>query len=470
MLAFSPRIWLALLLVIAWVVWRRLRARPDTPPATDHQSTDSDLFGEIHAHFEEQQLALEQARHWSDDEVGLEVERYLFKVPHSSEGHDLLDRLAQRPQTAAEQARRTLLDPAMQTRLHKRAGDETPWLRACMLLDLWPDIGNAPFVRRLLTDPTATVRHEAWHWLARIGCDDDVAELVRGIATPPDDATRSWILIGLAWADGQGRLSGQARESLFEPLLEHLNGYDTREVPGLLLRWDRERALSSLDARGMLTPEHPEFGYVAQAMAGRGLSLPRDLLLELLTRGSDPYSPSTFRSFGTMLGSLRQPEDESTLRRLLDEGGDVAEAAAAGLQTYYGVEAWSDHLAARRGQWTDTERRLDAMRWVENEVCSGGFAQYFLHSASATWADALAGFAAAGDAHREGLLRKAVERFPAEPDPDRDRRGRQLAEVEAADAAAFEQLDRRYLGPRTDIDVVLTRYMLANLEELSARW
>jgi len=461
-----PRL-IAAALLVAWIVWvvrRRNARRAAAEP-------NGDLFDEMQAHFDTVQAAREHARHWSDGEVRLGVEKYLFKIPHSDDDDDLGRQLAQQPELTARHVRRTLRDPDMQTRLQKRQRSETPWVRACQLLDEAPTAENVPFVRDLLDDREEPIRRDAWFWLARIGTDEVLDDLVRGISDPPDESTRSWIVIGLDHADQQGRLTERGREALFEPLLDHLDGYDTREVPQFLLRWDQDRAMRAFEQRGLLEPTHAEFGYVAQAMAAVGLSLPRERLLSLLAQGPAEFTTSTFRAFGTMLGALRDPEDEATLLRLMAGTSDVAEAAAAGMLAFHGIDDWSDRLEARRGRWTEAERRVDAMRWVENEVCNGGWSQYFFNSAGAAWPDALAGFDEVRDEHRATLLREAIARFPTEPSPDRDQRMAQLAALSQDHGEdPFEALDERYYQDRVDIDVVLTRYLLAHLPELRVVW
>lgn len=466
-----PRL-LAALVLVAWAMWvvRRRNQRRAAEAARDTNG-ERDLFGEMQAHFALLEDGREKARYWSDGEVRLAVEHYLFKIVHSDEDDDLGEQLRQQPERTAQHVRRTLRDPDLQTRLQKRERGETPWVRACRLLDSAPSAENAPFVRDLLDDRGEQVRRDAWHWLARIGSDEVLDDLLRGVQTPPDASVRAWVLIGLVAADRDGRVSAHARGALFATLLDHLDGYDTREVPALLLRWNQERALAAFAERGLLDQDHPDFGYVAQAMATAGLSLPRTQLRTLLAAGPEAFTTSTFRSFGTMLGALRAPEDEAVLLRLLAGSSDAAEAAAAGLLAYHGIDDWFDQLTRRQGRWSEAERRIDAMRRVENEVCNGGWEQYFFSSAGDAWRHALAGFDAAGDDRRADLLREAVARFDTEPSADRDRRMEQLSALtKNADDDPFQTIDRRHLEDRVDIDVVLTRYMLANLRELQQAW
>lgn len=471
MIALTPRIWLFLIILTAWATWRWLRARPHQGPGFRDAVKNPDLWTEMEDHFHDIQKAREQAKHWSEDEVALAVERYLFKILHSDDDDDLGQQLAQQPEVTARLVRETLRDTAMRTRLQKQKRGQMAWVRACMLLDNDPRAENAHFVRALLDDPNEDNRRDAWFWLAKIGTDDVVDELICGISEPDADWMRGSIISGLEWAEREGRLTATGKRGLFEPMLDNLDGYDTAAVPAFLLRWDRARAMQAFAERGLLDPAHDEFAYIAQAMADAGLSLPREQLLELLREGSEPYTTSTFYAFGKMLGTFRDPENEATLVDMLATGGSAAEAAAAGLQVFHGIADWSDQLAARRGDWTEHERRLDAMRWVENEVCNGGFTQYFFNSSGANWRAALAGFDEVGDTHRGDLLREAVGRFPKEPDTDRDRRMNQLAALETGDADdAFDDLDTRYYESRTDIDVILTRYMLAHREALTPNW
>jgi hypothetical protein len=461
-----PRL-VALLLLAGIVVWV-LQRRRSAAAAMRRGGGDGDLFDELQQHFEQVEQAREQASHWSDGEVRLAVEQYLFKIAHSDDDGDLGRQIAQQPQLARKHALATLRDPDMQTRLQKRERSETPWVRACRLLDAAPTREAVPFVRELLDDREEPIRRQAWRWLARIGSDDVADELVRGVTAPADASTRACIVIGLREADEDGRLGTRVRERLFEPLLEHLDGYDTRDVPALLLRWDRERALAGFARRGLLEASHPEFGYVVQAMAAAGQSLPREQLLALLQQDPGAFATSTFRAFGTMLGRLRDPQDEATLLRHMGATDERAEAAAAGMLAHSGIDDWFDRLQARRDRWTETERRLDAMRRVEDEVCSGGFVQYFALASGDGWQEAVAGFDEVQDPLRAELVRQAAQRLSGAAAGSREQR---LAQLEAlGEDEPFADLDERYTGPRTDIDVVLTRYMLAHLTELRAAW
>lgn len=190
---------------------------------------------------------LETAKRWSDGEIRIGVEQFLMKVDDGSALHPLARQLAQQPERTAAQVLQMLRDPELQSRLQRRRHGQTPWMRACMLLDLAPAEEHAEFVRRLLDDTEEGVRRDGWRQLARLGSDAVVAELERGVAEGA--AVRECLARGLRDAIAAGRISVDGRRRLFTALTTHVDSveFDVLRVLKLL---DEGRAKDEFGRRG----------------------------------------------------------------------------------------------------------------------------------------------------------------------------------------------------------------------------
>lgn len=135
MIASMPRILGGLLLLLLIAYWLRRRNRGGEPATLQKQPGEHDLWDSMTEHFEELDRELERARHWSEGEVALAIEQYVFKLKHSSEDDaDLVRKLAQQPEKTQRQILKVLADPDMQTRLRKEPRGEPALYRACQVL------------------------------------------------------------------------------------------------------------------------------------------------------------------------------------------------------------------------------------------------------------------------------------------------------------------------------------------------
>lgn len=190
---------------------------------------------------------LEAAKHWSDGEVRIGVEQFLLKVDEGSALHPLARQLAQQPERTAAQVLRMLRDPELQSRLQRRRNGQTPWMRACMLLDAAPAEEHGEFVRRLLDDAEEPVRRDGWRQLARIGADSVLAELERGAAESA--AVRECLARGLRDALAADRVSAEGRRRLFAALTSHVDPVEF-DVLRVLTQLDEVRAKDEFASRG----------------------------------------------------------------------------------------------------------------------------------------------------------------------------------------------------------------------------
>ena len=167
-------------LVVYWL--RRQQQRPghgqaSTPErdqAPEQISADAneqtrELWQSLQEFYQQQDRELELAKYWSEDEVALAIEAYVFKLQHSSDdGNDLFRKLQQQPATTARIVLQVVADPDLQIRLRKERRGEPAIYRACQLLMEHPTEHAIPYVQRLLAADNEDVQRAARDWLARL--------------------------------------------------------------------------------------------------------------------------------------------------------------------------------------------------------------------------------------------------------------------------------------------------------------
>jgi hypothetical protein len=162
-------------LIIRWLRRQQL-PRDQQPEARDANDVakNPDLLHSLQEFYQQEDRELELAKHWSDDEVALAIEQYVFKLQHSADDHDdLLRKLAQQPETTQRLVMAIANDPDMQTRLRKEPRGEPAIYRAVQLLMQNPTRQAKPFIERLLAASNQTVRQDAQQWLAQLEATDD---------------------------------------------------------------------------------------------------------------------------------------------------------------------------------------------------------------------------------------------------------------------------------------------------------
>lgn len=439
-----PRIIGGLLVLIAVAWW--LHRRKQTGKGPSAIAENPDLWDSMTEHFEGLDRELAQARHWSEDEVALAIEQYVFKLEHSSEDDDdLVRKLSQQPNKTENQVLRVLGDPNMQTRLRKEPRDEPALYRACQLLLAQPTSKAVPFVRRLLAAASDPVRIDAFQWLAQ-ACDDTaVGELAQGL-NDADERVPAAIVTGLA--TGSHPAKSAVANALFEPLaslIAQAPAHITEQATTILLSWNREQVITRFEQEGILQPGHAAFVEVMTAIQASGDLLPRERLLQMLrqhdlTLATEADATALLR----MLAGCHQEEDRSMLLALLEQSGPVAGAAATALLTAHNLEGWVGAILNESSrERSEPEQQAFAIRLLDSDLRNGGFQQYFANPSSSHRQDALAGLREADDNDRHQLLTEAIERSEA-------------------NANAFGDLDTRYQDLTRPLQVTITRLILAN--------
>ena len=481
---------LLLAAAIVAVIVRLLRRRPTGSPraagtsraggaAAESETVgsaaagSSDLWASMNAHFEQQDRELEQARHWSDGEIRLAVEQYVFKLAHSDDDvDDWLAKLRQQPDKAAREALRQANDPDLQSRLRKEPKGQPALYRACELMMLAPDAAAAPQIERLLAAHQPEIRHDALRWLPQVAALSDVGPLVEAVSAADESAQQQVFAGILDRGHDQGR---ELAPRLFEPIAAALeNVRDARSVElaaRVLLRWDADQARQQIELAGLLRPDHALFATTLDAMREEAQLLPRDVLLELwqqLDHDDPPQAAAT--AILVMLASHRDQDDLALLRDVSAREHQVAAAAAEALLAFDGLERWrtAHHEDSSESRPAEAQAAL-ALLGYHGNVSSGGHDRFFSHASGDWWRTALAALETAQDIPRREILREALARFAEPPSTDRDTRQTQLATLTRTNGAVFDDLDARYRALDVPIEVAVTKLVLANPDAFRTR-
>lgn len=489
----SPWPWLTIGLAAAAsgaVWWWRVRAAkraathmaaPPTAPSFRDLLRQPDLWDTLEADFAATQDERRRAKGWTGGRVAAAVRRFVLELGHSDDDReDLAARLAQQPARAASHALQILEDPAAQPLLLRESRSqgsssltETPAQRACELLADHALPTAIPRLQALLGQSHDGTRKAAAMALGRTGDPAAVAGLRLALADR-NEFVRSYAVIGLERAAEAGQLATSVREQLVAPLLDAALSHDDRKLADLAVGWNPEVALARFRGVRALTTNSPPgtLRMALDALTKANRLLPREELMALWRERphGDAYPlPQCRAAIFTMLTRHGDPADDALLQELLLGGGEEAEAAAAAWMRRLGLADLGARLHEKRWKTrkplSPAERRHDAMRMLDAEVCNGGFDQYFANSSGDDWEAALAGLAAF-DPPRAALLREVVAQFATPPNSDRRVRANQLAALHEKSTDPLGAFDRRYFELPTPIDVGIARHAAAHVEEL----
>ena len=449
---------IAIVLILRW-----LQSRKQNQSGFEDAVENPDLWDSMNEHFQQRDRELEQARHWSDDEIALALEQYVFKLHHSDDDHDeWFEKLSQQPEKASGLALQALGDPDLQSRLRREPRGEPALFRAVELLMLAPSKKAPAQVRRLLTASDERVRGKAMQWLAQVADGTCVDELLDGLR---NQASRANVLNGLL--QGKHPPGSRIAIDMFQPLAtlltEQVDDDDDYELATeLLLGWDRERALAHLEEAGILNPAHKAFSHSLRAMLTAGVSLSRERLHGLWQVIEQPGG-SKFDALPVlqMLASHRNESDLPLLHDIFEREHPTSEAAAKALLTYHNLQNWAQTVAhLPRNQRSDAQQKAIAAFHYDSNVRGGGHSQFFFNSSGDNWQETLTALESVGDLARLQILSEAISRFPEPPSSDRETRQIQLARLTQASGEPFDDLDARYNAVPRPAEVSIARLVL----------
>jgi len=131
---------------------------------------------------------------------------------------------------------------------------------------------------------------------------------------------------------------------------------------------------------------------------------------------------------------IQRPQNEENLE------WSVIEPMWGSVDIYDSLEVLETYLApASPGQ-----RAVFSTTWLHNEVCNGGFDQFFYNSTGILSHEALLGFERLGATDYRGLVERAMSLFPEGIVPSD--RAKRVELLESIECKLLEEIDRQFLA------------------------
>lgn len=334
----------------------------------------------------------------------------------------------------------------------------------------------SPFVRH----EEAEIRKTAALALGAIGVDSCLTPIATSLRDS-DEHVRVYALIGIERGLQAGRSTPSFCRALFEPLVTLLDDsyYDNvRTSARLLLRIDRDQAVTVLLSERVLSARNPNVAYIIEALNAADERIPADRLMPLIQPfpGSGEYPNDSACAEGLIaLARSRHPEAEKLIRKGLDSGNRyVRRGAADALVILKGALTPFNYFLTNAESltyetFTPPQRFCYAVDQLNGEVSNGGFAQYFFNPLGDRAADALAGLQAIKASRTADILKRAMGLFgPAGPSADYEKRQDQLAAFSEEQDATLRQLDSQFYEKPDDLDVLMSLYAAEHPEHFRA--
>lgn len=119
--------------------------------------------------------------------------------------------------------------------------------------------------------------------------------------------------------------------------------------------------------------------------------------------------------------------------------------------------------AQRYKSWTETERLINAIEDMENEVMNGGFSQYYFNSVGIDWQDAQIGLGKIGAIKSKDLLEKSFSVFPlSKPYTIREENTNVIRSLSQEQKAFLNSLDDEFMTYEDNIGRLVIRYAEKN--------
>ncbi|NRA26186.1 MAG: DUF4375 domain-containing protein [Opitutales bacterium] len=421
--------------------------------------------------------AAEAAKNWSGERVASAARHFVLEVSTSREAWgeaQILRELGQRTHPAIL---KLLGDEDLYDRLVKPTGEdllpEAPFNRACDILGDVPPKEAVAALAPFLNDPSEQIRKDAALAIAKTGAAEIIPH-VRKAFSDTDEYVRSYALMGLEFSLNRDGLAETVPGELFSDV-KHLleKGHNSDKAADILFGFDSEEAKEFFLSSEVFSADSRIVHEVLETLANAKVPVQRELLLRLISAldTSDLEYPRTY-ALGEalrLLGQMQNPEDREFLSARLTHSEDrVAEGAAAGLLCSHGLEGfekriWESEEKSGYDSLPKHQRFYSAVFMFDAEINNGGLAQYFLNSSADNWRDALAGLEAMGSKDRLAVVREAISLFGSDgPSENRDKRQDQLSKLYRKNDSIFDALESRYYDSDEVVEVLATRFVLAN--------
>lgn len=417
------------------------------------------------------------AQNWSDEKVAAATRHFILEVSTGREAWEEA-RILQSLQRRAHPAVLELLGEVnLYDRLVKPTGDdlgpEAPFNRACDLLGDAPPREAVGLLAPFLNDRSEEIRKDAVLAIAKTGTEE-IIPYVRKAFADSDEYVRSYALMGIEFALERDGLAEAVPAMLFDSVKDLLEkGRNADKAVGVLFRFNSGKAKDYFLSDKVFGPDSEIIYSVLSTLSSAGVSVPRERLLKLISAfdaGELKY-PRSYALGGALrlLGQMNNPGDRDLLlSRLTHADEQVAQGAAAGLLCLSGLEGfeqriWNSENKSGYESLPEHQRFYSAVFMCDAEINNGGLAQYFMNSSGDHWRDGVAGLEAMGFQERLDVLKEAIALFGADgPSDDREKRHIQLSKLYKKNDAIFDELESRYYGSSEVVEVVATRFVLAN--------
>jgi hypothetical protein len=416
---------------------------------------------------------------WTDAQIASAVRAFVLKSTSSRDAWGdarVLRGLGTRAHAAVLSI---LREPGLYSTLVQPTGEdilpEAPFNRACDLLGDAPPREAVEWLAPFLSDSSEEIRKDAALAIGKAGTES-ITPHIRKALSDSDEYVRSYALMGMESALSRSDLHPRVSTDLYDDVKNLLPaGKNTDKAVSILYRLNPERSKAYFLSDEVLSTECPFLHEVLETLANERVPVPRARLLAIvasLETGKLEY-PQTY-ALGEafrLLGQQQRAED----RERLESGARhpeerVAQGAAQGLLASHGLEGFETRMREIEDQHghdalSKQQRLYCAVLMCDGEINNGGLAQYFVNSSGDNWQESLAGYEAMGFRERLSVLREAVALFgDGGPSPERDTRQVQLSKLYRRDEKTFDDLDSRYYKSSEVVEVLASRYIIANAE------
>ncbi len=473
----SPVIWIIAVGLVAIIAVVLVRNRKSSHWGFKDVVKNPDYWDAASQAQREADEAAEAAKTWSDDKVASATRHFVLEVPTSSEAWGEARILRELDKRTHPTILELLGDQKLYARLIKPTGEdllpEAPFNRACDILGDAPPKEAVAVLAPFLDDPSDEIRKDAALAIAKTGTAEIIPH-VRKAFSDAHEYVRSYALMGLEFSLDRDGLEESVPRELFSDVKNLLaKGQNADKAADILYRFDSEQARDYFLSSEVFQPASRIVHKVLKTLANAKVPVQRELLLDLISAldTSDLKNPRKY-ALGEalrLLGQMQNPEDREFLSAKLTHAENrVAEGAAAGLLCSHGLEGfekriWESEEKSGYDSLPDHQRHYSAVLMCDAEIKNGGLAQYFVNSSGDRWRDALAGLEAIGSKDRLGVVREAISLFgPDGPSENRDKRQAQLSKLYKKNDSIFEALESRYYKSAEVVEVLASRFVLAN--------
>jgi len=429
---------------------------------------------------DEMNRKISEAKSWSNDKIGAELENYLFKSKSKRDSREIGRALKKLGPKVHPHVLRILGDKTRREQLlattsprTKMSLPETPFDRACSILDDAPPPEALSVLTSFQDDNNNETRKHAALIIASIGTPETILA-VRKALGDQDSFVRSSVLIGIKRAIENNCLNERCRQEIFKDLEPLIDGeHYADDAASLMFEFDEARAKALFLSDSTLASGAKKLMSILKTLADRNIPVPREQLEKIIreTKTEDIKYPETgklaeaLRLLGMHKNAADLPQIESFL---LHHDKAVAEGAAAAILAFHDLTDFQNLIWRRRKFDNGSALTPEQLTWLsvrelEDEVNNGGLAQYFFNTSGDNWKHALTGIGAIEAREREAILRDAIVRFGFDgPSENRELRQGQLAKLARKRDDPFHDLDNRYYDSKEVVEIALTKYVIKN--------